>query len=85
MYEIFLEKNVVKFLSKAPQKDVKRIAKKLDLLQENPFPSDVKKIINIQSDAYRVRVGIYRILYRIEDNKIIIIFVIDKRSRAYRF
>ena len=45
--------------------------KKIELLKQNPFPSDSKRIVNVEDKVFRIRVGKYRILYRIENDKII--------------
>jgi mRNA interferase RelE/StbE len=52
-------------------------------LEENPLPKGVKKLSGI--DAYRIRVGDYRILYQINSKKKIIeIIAIAHRKDAYR-
>lgn len=83
MYELFLEKNVIKFLSKLNKDLAKRIFYKIQTLRENPNPSDSKRLVNVKDKVFRIRIGDYRVLYRIEDNKIVIVFLIDKRSRVY--
>lgn len=45
----------------------RRIFKKLEALGINPRPAGVEKLTAV--DAYRVRVGDYRISYDIEDDK----------------
>ena len=83
MYEIFLEKNVIKFLSKLDKDLAKRIFDKIQTLRENPTPSDSKRLVNVKDKVFRIRIGDFRVLYRIEDGQIVIIFLIDKRSRVY--
>jgi len=53
------------------------------ILRNNPVPHDAKAIVG-QHGVFRIRIGDYRALYRInyKENKIIIV-VLDKRSRVY--
>ena len=83
MYTVSFEKQVLKFLSKLDKNTSKRIIDKIKLLKDNPFPSDSKKLVNIEK-SFRIRVGKFRILYRIEKRKIIIVFMIDKRDKVYQ-
>ncbi|MFT4326528.1 MAG: type II toxin-antitoxin system RelE family toxin [Candidatus Woesearchaeota archaeon] len=83
MYELFLEKNVIKFLSKLNKDLSKRIFGKIETLRINPTPSDSKRLVNVKDKVFRIRVGDYRVLYRIEGNTVVIVFLIDKRSRVY--
>ena len=83
MYELFLEKNVIKFISKLNKDLSKRIFDKIETLRINPTPSDSKRLVNVKDKVFRIRVGDYRVLYRIEGNTVVIVFLIDKRSRVY--
>ena len=81
-YTVFLHQQVIKFLKKLPKKDIERIKGKLAELTE---PYSVKAVKLKGKDAFRVRVGDYRILYTIDDSrKVIVVFKIDKRSRVYK-
>ena len=84
MYGLFLEKNVIKYLSKLAVQNKKRLLSKIEKLKENAFPSDAKRIVNIKDKVFRIRVGHYRVLYRIEEDRLIVVFLADKRSRVYR-
>jgi len=83
-YSLFLEKQVLKFLSKLEKNTSKRILNKIEELKENPVPHDAKKLVNVKEKTFRIRIGQYRTLYRIENNKLIIVFLIDKRSKVYK-
>ncbi len=83
MHELFLEKNVIKYLSKLNKDLAKRIFDKIQTLKENPIPSDSKRLVNVKDKVFRIRIGDCRVLYRIEGNKVVIVFLIDKRSRVY--
>ena len=84
MFDVFLGPQPEKFLKKADKELRQRIWKKLDELKQNPFPSDVVRVVGRKEKAFRVRVGAYRIQYYVfQDKKEIVIFDIDKRERAY--
>ncbi len=84
MFDIFLGPQPERFLKKADRELRKRIWKKLDELKQNPFPSDVVRVVGRKEKAFRGRVGAYRIQYYVfQDEKQIAVFDIDKRGRAY--
>lgn len=61
----------------------KRILAKIESLKTNPRPHGVKKLQG-HDDFYRVRVGDYRIIYRIYDNKLLITIVkVGDRKDVY--
>jgi mRNA interferase RelE/StbE len=52
-------------------------------LADNPRPYGYKKLKG--EDAYRIRVGNYRVIYEIEDDKIIVIVVsVGHRKDIYK-
>lgn len=74
-----------KFLSRCDSNLFKRIKKKIDLLKENPVPSDAKFLgRNKEENVFRIRVGNFRIIYKIKKSKDkILISKIDKRDKVY--
>ena len=73
----------LKFLSKLEKVSKERVFKRIKELYEDPFPSDVKKLKG-EKDVYRIRIGDFRVLYRIiPEDDVILIFRVDKRSRVY--
>lgn len=55
----------------------------LEALKMKPRPPGVEKLS--AQEKYRIRLGIYRILYEIENNKLIIVVVkIGHRRHVYR-
>lgn len=66
-----------------PQTDIRRIARRIQVLAENPRPSGCKKLTG--QDGYRVRQGDYRILYEVDDaNRAVTIVKVRHRREAYR-
>ncbi len=73
---------VVKELRKLPFEDYKRILKKIDDVKENPFIY-LERLVG--SPDFRFRVGNYRILTRVVNDKLILMIIkIQKRSRVYQ-
>ncbi|WP_394298292.1 type II toxin-antitoxin system RelE/ParE family toxin [Methanosarcina barkeri] len=59
--------------------------KATEKLAEDPFLHDSKKIYGTSEKLFRIRVGDFRILYRIDYEEIIIIIInVDSRKRVYR-
>lgn len=73
-YNIVLSKRAEKFLDSLSDKAVNPIIIALERLSDNARPNGYIKMKGI--DAYRIRVGDYRIIYEINDN-ILLIDVID--------
>jgi mRNA interferase RelE/StbE len=62
----------------------RRIATRIDGLAADPFPPDVKKLQGTP-DHYRIRVGHYRVIYRVEKKIVTIVVVkIGHRREVYR-
>ncbi len=82
-YSLAFKKSVAKDLRSIPNKDVHRILKRIDTLCENPRAEGCVKLSNLE--RYRVRQGVYRIIYEIQDNELIILVVkIAHRSQIYK-
>lgn len=74
----------LRFLAKLEKEDRTRVFKKIKALQEDPFPSGVKKLKG-EADVFRLRIGDLRVLYKlIAADEVILVFRVDKRSRVYR-
>lgn len=80
MLKISLAKSVLKFLKQIPVKHGRQLAMTLESLQSNPLPQDSKKLKGT-ADYYRVDIGEYRVIYRIDpENEMVIIALIGKRN-----
>lgn len=81
-YSLAFKKSVAKDLRSIPNKDVKRILNRINSLQENPRAEGCVKLSN--QEKYRVRQGIYRIVYEIQDTELIILVVkVAHRAQIY--
>ena len=83
-YEIVFARTARKELEALPHPIAARILKKVELLALNPRPYDSKKLHG-HSSLWRVRVGAYRVIYVIDDDKKIVdVAIVRHRSDAYR-
>lgn len=84
MFSVELGSDAKKFLKRAERKVVGRVLTRIDKLKEDPFPSDIKRVVGKKDKIFRVRVGDYRIQYNvIYERNLIFISDIDKRERAF--
>ena len=83
-YTVIIENKAQKeFLKLSPPHD-SSVKKSINGLEKNPRPQGVKKLAG-SKDGYRVRIGNYRILYTIDDQKkIVTIYRIRHRREVYR-
>ena len=82
-YKITFKKSVAKDLRAIPNQDVKRILNRIDSLAENPRAEGCIKLSG--QERYRVRQGLYRILYEIIDDRLVVHVVkIGHRSSIYK-
>jgi len=83
-YEVQIAKSVLKSLKSLPAIDVKKIVATIQSLTLDPYPDGCRKISGEKS-TYRVRQGNYRIIYEIEDNKLVILILkIGHRKDVYK-
>lgn len=80
MYEVIVEKSVVKQLQKIPQRYYSKIKITINNLANDPRPVGCLKLKG--REGYRVRVGDYRIIYEIKDQqlKILVISVAHRKD-----
>ena len=82
-YSLAFKKSVAKDLRSIPNNDVERILSRINSLQENPRAEGCVKLSN--QEKYRVRQGIYRIVYEIQDTELIILVVkVAHRGQVYK-
>ena len=82
-YKIVVRKSVSKDLDRIPKRDAQRIIKAIRALSRNPLPPQSKKLSG--EEKYRLRCGVYRVLYEIKHDKLIICVVRARhRKDVYR-
>lgn len=78
-YEVRVNKKVRKPFRSFPKKDQSRIKKVLLKMETDPYGGDVVKLSGY--DAYRKRVGTYRIIFTTSDAEaIVLVFDILRRN-----
>jgi mRNA interferase RelE/StbE len=83
-YRIEFDRGAVRGMRDLPQGDQRRVMDRIDGLADEPRPKGVEKMSGMR-DAYRVRVGVYRIVYRIDDaSDIVTITRVGHRREVYR-
>ncbi len=81
---IVLSKRARRQILKLPAGVDRRVEDAIDDLAQDPRPQGVKKL-KAGDELYRLRVGSYRILYHIEDKRLVVLVVkaVDRRD-VYR-
>lgn len=72
-YKLSFKQSVAKDLRRIPKDDVAGILKRIDMLAENPRPPGSEKLSG--QERYRVRQGVYRIIYEIVDGALLVTVV----------
>jgi mRNA interferase RelE/StbE len=71
-------------LAELPRHDQKRVKERIDRLAVEPRPPGVKRLQG-ESDLFRLRSGNYRIIYSIENVRLIVLVIrIGHRRDVYR-
>ena len=82
-YRIAFKQSVTKDLRPLPKRDVARILKRINSLVDNPRPPGCEKLSG--QERYRVRQGVYRILYEIQDEEVVVTIVkVGHRRDVYK-
>jgi len=82
-YRVVVRKSVARDLRGVVRQDVKRILATIRGLADDPRPVGAKKLSG--QERYRLRQGSYRILYSIEDDRLVVCVVrVGHRREAYR-
>jgi len=83
--KITMDPRAARELESLPESIVQKIDKAILSLGENPRPPGVKRLRGKSKDGWRIRVGRYRVLYRIDDkSKEVRIFDVGHRREIYR-
>ena len=84
MYAVELLPSAARTLSTLDAGVRRRIARRIDRLAEEPRGGGAVKLRGAD-DVWRARVGDYRILYRVEDERLVVLVIrIGHRREVYR-
>ena len=78
MFEIKWTEKSLHELDKLEQNISRRIIKKVDELMNNPYSMEIKKLRGL--NAFRLRIGDYRVIFEIERDLITILKVGHRRN-----
>ena len=82
-YEVEFTNSSLKELKKLPKPLTVRITKAIDKLSLNPRAGSVRQMVGTK--AWRLRVGDYRVVYDINERKLVILIIrIRHRKDVYR-
>ena len=82
-FEVRIKRSVAKVLLRLPRADNRRIVGRIQALAEEPRPHGCEKLAG--QESYRIRQGDYRVVYTIDDDRVIVEVVrIGHRSDVYR-
>jgi mRNA interferase RelE/StbE len=83
-YKITVKASARKELEKIQKANRETLVNAINSLAENPRPPGCKKLVNFDNH-YRIRVGDYRVIYKIYDNELIVEVVkVGNRKDVYR-
>ena len=80
VYKVQIKKKAIKYLCTLRKKDAERIFSAIENLALDPRPSGHKKLSG-EENAYRIRIGSYRVIYEIEDEALMV-YVVKAGARG---
>ncbi|MFH1644452.1 MAG: type II toxin-antitoxin system RelE/ParE family toxin [bacterium] len=75
-YEITFSEKAKKFLNTLELTLKQKILLKIRLLISVNLPNDIKKLKQSKRDLYRLRVGIFRVIYSLEHKKVVVYYIV---------
>ena len=83
-YKLLIKPSAAKEIESAPKKARLRIVKRIQDLSSDPRPPGCEKLSG-HDDKYRVRQGMYRIVYSVSDLRLVVCVVkVGHRKDIYR-
>ena len=82
-YRVLIKPSAAKEIEAIPQKDRRRIVARILGLSSNPRPPGCEKLSD--QDRFRLRQGVYRIVYSVNDDESSLLIVkVGHRKEVYR-
>jgi mRNA interferase RelE/StbE len=83
-YTVVFATSALRDLERLPAQIVQRVLNAIRELGDNPRPSGCRKIVGSES-TYRIRVGEYRVVYDVDDQRrLVLVTRIRHRKDVYR-
>lgn len=82
-YQVLFHPGALREFDKLPKAVQKKLTEVIDNLAEEPRPQGTVKLTG--ADAYRIRVRMYRIIYSIKDEQLLVLIVkVGHRKDIYK-
>ena len=82
-FEVVFKQSVTKDLRHTPTRDIARILSRIRGLASEPRPNGIEKLPGQQ--RYRIRQGVYRIVYEVRDvESLVVVVKVGHRRDVYR-
>jgi len=82
-YRVSIKRSAEREMDTLPSQVLKRVARTILGLEDEPRPSGCKKLRGV--DEYRLRIGPYRVLYTVDDTiRSVEIVAVGHRREVYR-
>jgi mRNA interferase RelE/StbE len=82
-FELRFKASVAKDLRGVPRTDVRRLLRRIEALRDQPRPPGCEKLTG--HELYRIRQGAYRVVYSVDDVKVVIeVIKVGHRREVYR-
>jgi len=83
-YRVEITASAEQALARLPKDDMSRVVRAITALATVPRPGGCRKLKGYE-DVYRIRVGLYRVIYSIDDRRIIVVMLkLGHRKDVYR-
>ena len=83
-YQVIIKETAQKQIKKLPIEYLPRIRRAILQLEQVPRPAGCKKLVG-SKNIYRIRIGIYRVVYEIIDKQLIVyVFDVEHRKDVYK-
>jgi mRNA interferase RelE/StbE len=82
-YRVEIAASAERALARLPKADLVRVVRAIEALAAVPRPAGCRKLKG-HDDAYRIRVGVYRVIYSIDDRRIVVVVLkVGHRKQVY--
>ncbi len=83
-YSVIWTPKAKKQLKSLPSSVLKPLLSAVNALADNPYPQGCRKLVGYEN-SYRIRQGDYRAVYRVENQRLIVMVVrVGHRKEVYR-
>lgn len=82
-YRLLIKSAAKKQMRRLPDTTFRLIDERIRALRSDPRPPGAKKLVDVV--AWRIRIGDYRVIYEIDDEKLVVrVVAVKPRQSAYR-